>query len=282
MAATKKPAPAKTGEAVKPVTDKARIKRILDGLQQVYGGTTTALDFRNPFELLIAVMLSAQTTDVYVNKVTPGLFARYPDARAMAGADVAEVTQLIKGVSFYPTKAKNVIATSRILVEQYGGEVPGDWDALVAMPGVGRKTANVVVATAFHQPAIAVDTHVFRVSNRLGLATATTPEETERQLQQAIPRDLWSEAHHWLIWHGRKICKAPTPKCDICFLTADCRYFQTLATPKPAAKPKAAAKAKIADGSATSPKTARTHKAAASRAAKPETPAPPKPRRQAP
>lgn len=266
-------------KAVKPVTDKARIRRILDGLQQVYGGSTTALDFRNPFELLIAVMLSAQTTDVYVNKVTPALFARFPDARAMAEADVDEVTQLIKGVSFFPTKGKNLVATSRILVDQYGGEVPADWDALVALPGVGRKTANVVVATAFNQPAIAVDTHVFRVSNRLGLATATTPEETERQLQRAIPRDLWAESHHWLIWHGRKICKAPTPKCDVCFLTADCRFFQSLATAKPSSTGAKAAKTaapKVADGSETSPKTSRTHKAAAARAA------PPKSRRRAP
>jgi endonuclease-3 len=185
----------------------------------------------------------------------------------MAQADIEEVARLIKGVSFYPTKAKNVVATSRILVEQYGGEVPGDWDALVAMPGVGRKTANVVVATAFGQPAIAVDTHVFRVSNRLGLATATTPEETERQLQRAIPRELWSEAHHWLIWHGRKICKAPTPRCEVCFLTAECRYFQSLTPGKVSGK--------RADGSTTSPKTARTHKAAATRAAASPVPTPP-------
>jgi endonuclease-3 len=260
MATTKKPTPAKAPQAVAPVRDKARIGRILTALQTVYGGTTTALDYRNPFELLIAVMLSAQTTDVYVNKITPGLFARFPTPEAMAVADVEEVTRLIRGVSFFPTKAKNVIATSRILIERHGGQVPGDWDALVAMPGVGRKTANVVVATAFGQPAIAVDTHVFRVSNRLGLATATTPEETERQLQAAIPRDLWAESHHWLIWHGRKICKAPTPKCDACFLTADCRYFQSgKATPQQPAK-------------ASSPKTARTHAAAARRKAAPETP----------
>jgi endonuclease-3 len=266
MATTKQPTPAKPPKAAKPVKNKARLGRILTGLQTVYGGTTTALDYRNPFELLIAVMLSAQTTDVYVNKVTPGLFARFPTPGAMAAADVAEVTLLIRGVSFFPTKAKNVIATSRILIEQHGGEVPGDWDALVAMPGVGRKTANVVVATAFGQPAIAVDTHVFRVSNRLGLATATTPEETERQLQVAIPRELWAESHHWLIWHGRKICKAPTPKCDACFLTADCRFFQSGKASVPTKKP-----TQSPADTATSPKTARTHAAAARRKATPPT-----------
>jgi endonuclease-3 len=263
MATTKKP----TTKAPKPVTDKARIQRILDGLDQHYHGMETALDYHSDFSLLIAVMLSAQTTDVYVNKVTPGLFARYPTPEAMAQADLAEVERLIGGVSFYKTKAKNVITTSRILVEQYGGKVPADHGALTAMPGVGNKTANVVVSTLFKIPAIAVDTHVFRVSNRLGLATAKDVEETERQLQRAIPKDKWYEAHHWLIWHGRKICKAPTPRCETCFLTADCRYYQTMAATQAPGKTVTKTAAKRADGSATSPNTARTHTAATARAA---------------
>ena len=252
-----------------PLTDKARIGRILAGLQTHYGGMSTALHYRNPFELLIAVMLSAQTTDVYVNKVTPRLFERYPTPQDMALADVEDIERLIAGVSFFHTKAKNLILTSGILVTQYGCEVPSDWNALVAMPGVGRKTANVVVATAFGQPAIAVDTHVLRVSNRLGLAAAKTPEETEKQLQKAIPRELWAEAHHWLIWHGRKICKAPTPRCELCFLTADCRYYQTV---KPAVP--AAAKAKNATTPVTSRKSTAKPPAAVRRTAKANPPPP--------
>ncbi|MBC7542453.1 MAG: endonuclease III [Candidatus Sericytochromatia bacterium] len=233
--------PSKAAKALTPLTDKARIARILAGLQTQYGGMSTALHYGNPFELLIAVMLSAQTTDVYVNKVTPRLFERFPTPEAMALATVEAIEGLIAGVSFFHTKAKHLILTSQILIREHGGIVPGDWHALVAMPGVGRKTANVVVATAFGQPAIAVDTHVFRVSNRLGLAAAKTPEEVEKQLQKAIPQELWAESHHWLIWHGRKICKAPTPRCETCFLTADCRYFQTT---KPVPAPRRRTKAK--------------------------------------
>lgn len=246
----------KTADSVKPL-DPAATARVLAGLEAHYGGMGTALHYGNDFELLVAVMLSAQTTDVYVNKVTPGLFARYPTPQAMAEADLDEVERLIGGVSFYKTKAKNLIATSRILVEQYGGRVPADHTALVALPGVGNKTANVVVSTAFNMPAIAVDTHVFRVSNRLGLATAKTVEETERQLQQAIPRELWSSAHHWLIWHGRKICKAPVPRCEQCFLTADCRYYRTQVAPVLAGTPPAE---QPATKKASAPKKAKSSK----------------------
>jgi endonuclease-3 len=164
----------------------------------------------------------------------------------MANADVGEVTQLIKGVSFFPTKAKNVIATSRILVEHHGGEVPKDFDALVALPGVGRKTANVVLSNAFGVPAIPVDTHVFRVANRLGLADSPNVEGTETDLQKHIPIEQWADAHHWLIWHGREICKAPTPKCEVCFLTTWCQYYNRQGKWKnesKAAKPSKPAKA---------------------------------------
>lgn len=243
MPTKKTPADAPKG-AAKPkrltAAEKARHAKILAKLAEHYGGMGTALNYTTDFELLVAVMLSAQTTDVYVNKVTPALFARYPTPEAMMHADLAELETLIGGVSFYRTKAKNLILTSRILVEQYGGKVPADHAALTKMPGVGNKTANVVVSTLFDIPAIAVDTHVFRVSNRLGLADAKTVEETERQLQRAIPKELWSSAHHWLIWHGRKICKAPVPKCEICFLTEECRYYRSGA----AQKQKTAAKAR--------------------------------------
>lgn len=198
---------------------------VLAELEARYGGIGTALHFRNPFELVIAVMLSAQTNDNQVNKVTPALFERYPDAAAMAQATPEAIKELIATIGFANTKARHAVAAAQLLVERHGGEVPGDFSALVALPGVGRKTANVVLSNAFGVPAIPVDTHVFRVSNRLGLADHGDVEGTEEQLMKHIPREDWADAHHWLIWHGRKICKAPTPKCEECFLTPWCFYF---------------------------------------------------------
>lgn len=189
---------------------------ILDRLSEAYPDAGCALHFKNPFQLLVAVVLSAQTTDVSVNSVTPELFAKYPGPDELANADQAEVASIIRKIGMYRTKSANIIALSRRLTDDFGGEVPGDFDSLVSLPGVGRKTANVVLAEAFGQQRIAVDTHVFRVSNRIGLAKAKTPEDTEEQLKRILPHDRYTEAHHLLIFHGRRCCSARKPNCDSC------------------------------------------------------------------
>ncbi len=201
-----------------------QIDCMLRELERLYPDARPALHFQNPYQLLVAVILSAQCTDVKVNMVTPALFAAYPDAQALAKAEPADVEPLIKTCGLYHNKAKNLVATARALVAEYGGEVPADHDKLVALPGVGRKTANVVMSCAFGADAIAVDTHVFRVSNRLGLADAGDVLATERQLMQHIPRDKWSRAHHWLIFHGRRVCAARKPACERCTLASWCQY----------------------------------------------------------
>lgn len=203
-------------------------KKIKDGqlavLEKVYADAKPALVFKNPFELLIAVMLSAQCTDKRVNVVTARLFSRADTPQKIASMQLAELESEIKDCGLFRTKAKNISATCRILLDEYGGEVPKDFDALTKLPGVGRKTANVVMSVAFAVPAIAVDTHVFRVANRLGLAKGKTPTEVETNLKKAIPKEKWSAAHHWLIWHGRKICKAARPRCDECPLVELCAF----------------------------------------------------------
>ena len=188
-------------------------------LERTYPHADTALAYANPFELLIAVILSAQTTDARVNLTTPILFARYADARALAGADQADVEKIVKSCGFYRQKAKNVISTARGLVAEHGGEVPSDRASLEALPGVGRKTANVVMSVVFEEAAFAVDTHVFRVAHRLGLTLATTPRGVEEDVTKLVPREKWRHAHHWLILHGRAICKAPVPQCERCPVT---------------------------------------------------------------
>lgn len=202
----------------------ARIGHILDTLVATYPDAAPQLEFTNPFELLVATILSAQCTDKQVNKVTRALFPVYGTPEKMAKATEAELEPYIKGCGLFKTKGRNIIATSRILVEQYQGRVPDTREALTALPGVGRKTANVVLSNAFGKPAIAVDTHVFRVANRLGLAKAKDVMETEKQLMENIPEETWSIAHHWLIFHGRRICSARNPKCDVCPLQPDCLY----------------------------------------------------------
>ena len=197
---------------------------ILAELERLYPDARPALHFDNPYQLLVAVMLSAQCTDVKVNLVTPALFAAYPDAHALAAAEPETVEPYIKTCGLYHNKAKNLVMTARALVAQYGGKVPADHEKLTQLPGVGRKTANVVMSCAFGADAIAVDTHVFRVSNRLGLADAGDVLKTEQQLMQSIPKEKWSHAHHWIIFHGRRVCAARKPACERCTLSPWCEY----------------------------------------------------------
>jgi endonuclease-3 len=198
---------------------------ILAELEKSYGDMGCALDYGTPFELLIATMLSAQTTDVTVNKATEVLFKVYNKPEDFAVLSQEELESYIRTCGFYKTKAKNIINTSRKIISEYNGKVPDTLEELTKLPGVGRKTANVVLSNAFGKDAIAVDTHVFRVSNRLGLADAKDVEKTEEHLMKNIPRKYWSRAHHWLIWHGRKVCIARKPKCDICSLKEYCKTF---------------------------------------------------------
>ncbi len=196
--------------------DKNKAKAIMDALEGLYPEAKAELHFRNPFETLIATILSAQCTDKRVNQVTATLFERYPNAAAMARLTPEELEPLIKSCGLYHNKARNIVAACQALVEEYGGEVPADRKKLMALPGVGQKTAGVVLLAAFGDDQIPVDTHVFRVSNRIGLAHATTPSGVEKQLQEILPQEIWSHAHHLLIWHGRRCCAARTPACERC------------------------------------------------------------------
>ena len=197
-------------------------KAILEELTRLYPDAGPELNFTNPYETLIAVMLSAQCTDKMVNKVTPAVFARYPDAASMAQATVEDLHPMVKSCGF-KSKAVNIIETCKLLMLRHGGEVPSTMEELTALPGVGRKTANVVMSNAFGVPAIAVDTHVFRVSNRLGLAEADDVLKTELQLQKAIPKQDWLDMHHRIIFHGRRVCKAQRPMCETCTLREMCK-----------------------------------------------------------
>lgn len=186
----------------------------------------TELHYSTPFELLVAVILSAQCTDKRVNMITPRLFKQYPTAEIMARAEVEDIFELIRSVSYPNSKAKYLVSMAKMLVEQFGGEVPEEREQLMKLPGVGRKTANVIAAVVYHRPTMAVDTHVFRVANRIGLTTnAKTPLETELTLIKYIPEALIPKAHHWLILHGRYICVARKPHCWECGLAPYCRYF---------------------------------------------------------
>ena len=203
------------------VTKKIKAEQIAI-LGQVYKDTKPALKFRNPFELLVAVILSAQCTDVRVNITTERLFAKAPCPQDIVDMGLPALEQEIKDCGLFRNKAKNIMATGEILVREFDSKVPEDFDTLLKLPGVGRKTANVVTSIAFDRPAIAVDTHVFRVANRLKLAVGETPLEVEEGLMKAIPKELWSQAHHWLIWHGRRVCKARRPLCGECPLGEVC------------------------------------------------------------
>ena len=203
---------------------KADIAQFYARLRAANPAPTTELNYLTPFQLLIAVILSAQATDVGVNKATARLFQVAPTPDKMAELGIEGLSEYIKTIGLYRTKAKNVIATCRILLEQHGGEVPNDRASLEALPGVGRKTANVVLNTAFGQPTIAVDTHIFRLGNRTGLAPGKTVGEVEQKLLRVTPAEFKKDAHHWLILHGRYVCKARKPECERCVVADLCSY----------------------------------------------------------
>ncbi len=196
--------------------DKAQAARVMAALETLYPEAKPELNFSNPYETLVATILSAQCTDKRVNQVTAKLFPKYPDAFAMAELTPEELEPMIRECGLYHSKAKNIIAASKAIAEQYGGVVPSTRKELMALPGVGQKTAGVVLLAAFGDAQIPVDTHVFRVSRRIGLADAGTPEKVEEQLRDILDREIWSFAHHLLIWHGRRCCAARKPACERC------------------------------------------------------------------
>jgi endonuclease III len=206
-------------------TKLARFQRaltILKKLHDLYPHATTELEHTNPFELLISTILSAQATDVSVNAATPALYKKYPDAFALAQATPDEVMPYIKTIGLYRNKSKNIVATAKALVEKYNGNVPNDFEAVTSLPGVGRKTANVVLSNAFGYPAIAVDTHVGRLARRLKLSKHDNPDKVEADLQKILPIEAWIFAHHALILHGRRVCNARKPMCENCALSDLC------------------------------------------------------------
>ncbi len=213
---------------------KERFRRFLDYFIQHYPEPQTELSFGNPYELLVAVILSAQCTDKRINQVTPALFARFPEPESLAAASADEVFTYIRSVSYPNNKAKHLVGMGRALMEQFGGEIPATVETLQTLPGVGRKTANVILSVVYNQPTMAVDTHVFRVSHRLGLAplTATTPLAVENALMAHIPKQYVPKAHHWLILHGRYVCVARSPKCSVCELREFCKYFEKATSQK--------------------------------------------------
>lgn len=199
-------------------------KQALEILENTYRGAKPALLFSSPYELLVAVVLSAQCTDERVNIVTRELFRRYDTPERMLTLSQAELERMIFSCGFYRMKAEHILSASRDIIEKFGGKVPETVEELMTLAGVGKKTANVVYSVAFGGDAIAVDTHVFRVSNRLGLAKGKTPEEVEKGLQKAIPKTDWSKAHHWLIYHGRRVCHSQRPACSDCPLQEICDW----------------------------------------------------------
>ncbi|KEO83055.1 endonuclease III [Tumebacillus flagellatus] len=217
-----------TEEKKRPALPRVPTRKILDTLRECYPDAHCELDFRNPFELLVATILSAQATDKKVNQITGPLFAKYPGPEELGSLTQAQLEQEIREIGLYKNKAKNILETCRLLMDRHGGDVPDRMEDLVQLPGVGRKTANVVLSNAFGVPAMAVDTHVLRVSNRIGLAAGDDPLVVEQQLTKRIPKREWSDAHHWLIWHGRRVCDARNPKCGTCALTEFCRHYRGL------------------------------------------------------
>jgi len=203
-----------------------RYKKVISWFQANVPEAKSELDFKNPYQMLVAVILSAQCTDKRVNMTTPALFEAFPTVEVMAASSTDEVYTYIKSISYPNNKAKSIVGMAKKVVSDFGGEIPSTMEELLTLPGVGRKTASVVLICAFDKPAMPVDTHVFRVSNRLGLTiNSKSPEETEKILMQHIPQELLPIAHHWLILHGRYICQARKPLCEQCGLNAWCRYF---------------------------------------------------------
>lgn len=200
------------------------ITKIIEILKEIYPEPQTELNHTTPFELLIATILSAQSTDKQVNKVTSGLFQKYNTSEDFAKLKISKLEKEIKSIGLYHNKSKYIIKTSQMIINKFEGRVPENRKDLMKLPGVGRKTANVVLACAFNKPAIAVDTHVFRVANRLGIIKASNVNQAEKQLMKKISKNLWSDLHHWLIFHGRSICKANNPKCNFCALNKYCLY----------------------------------------------------------
>lgn len=209
------------------MTPRQRYERVIELFEANMPVAETELHYESPYQLLVAVILSAQCTDKRVNMVTPALFEAFPTPEAMAAATPEEIFPYIRSVSYPNNKARSLSGMARMLVEEYGGEIPRDMDRLMALPGVGRKTANVILAVIFGESAMAVDTHVFRVSERIGLTTGSkTPLATEKTLLKYIPSEIVPKAHHWLILHGRYVCKARKPECLDCYLKEACRYYQ--------------------------------------------------------
>lgn len=200
----------------------AKKQRLVSLFQSLYPTTGSELNFQNPYQLVVAVSLSAQCTDKKVNEITPILFSAYPDFKSLAAADVLDVEKIIRPINYYRTKSKNITNMAQKVITEFNGVLPKTHEELVTLPGVGRKTANVVLGELKITPAIPVDTHVFRVSKRLGIASGNTPDAVEAELQKAFPPELWYNLHHWLIYHGRRVCKAQRPLCSECALREIC------------------------------------------------------------
>lgn len=211
---------------------KENIDKVIKILSETYPQAKCALNFHSPYELLVSTILSAQCTDVRVNQVTAELYKEYNTPEKIISLTAEELGEKIRSCGFYKNKSKNILGATRAILEEHGGNVPNTMEELINLPGVGRKTANVVLSNAFGVPAIAVDTHVFRVSNRLGISKGNTPDAVEKGLMENVPRDMWSDTHHYLIWHGRQICKAKRPLCEECPVAPYCEYFNNLVEEK--------------------------------------------------
>ena len=214
---------------IKLMTKKERYTHAIDYFQKNMPVAETELDYQSPYEILVAVILSAQCTDKRVNLITPNFFKSFPTTKELAAADIKHIFELIKSCSYPNNKAKHLLGMANKLISEFDGIVPSDIDELQKLPGVGRKTANVIAAVVYDKPSMAVDTHVFRISARIGLTTnSKTPLETEKQLVKHIPEEIIPLAHHWLLLHGRYVCKARKPLCEECGLTGFCKYFQRM------------------------------------------------------
>lgn len=205
-----------------------QVQELLNAFNKVYPEPKCELNYKNPFQLLVATVLAAQATDKKVNEVTEDLFRHYSSPEDFLTLSEEELAHKIKSINYYRTKAKNVMALCRLLIAEFGGQVPQSMEELIRLPGVGRKTANVVLSNAFHIPAIAVDTHVHRVSNKLGLVDTDNVLDTELELQKLIPREYWSRAHNYLVLHGRYVCNAKKPKCEQCAVAPWCSSFNKI------------------------------------------------------